>query len=216
MPAWARWTAVAICGLFALSGGVFLVLAFVADAKPVFTMAGFELMTLVSGVIGVLVGLGRFKEGPALALAMIAGAVLSGTVLGYLAAAGKRDFLNPTGTLGNVPLGLWLHGRVLASLVLAAVAAVIVLIRDRRSWMLLARGIACGVPVLVMAALAYTGKLGNFGSGAGTGTWGAGEVLLIVGALVGAVLAIVLTAASGHYLIRAFEVTREPPTPTTA
>ena len=204
-PSWARWIAGVLCAAIAVSGAVFMILGCVADAKPVFTLVGFEVVALVSGVLGVLVATGRLKEGPALAFAMIAGVVFAGTVLGYLSATGQRDFLRPNGKLGSIPMGLWLHGRVIATLVLGAVAAMMVLTRDRRSLGLFVRGVVCGVPVVLMLLAAW-----KFGLGGGGTQQGSGEVIRIVGALVGGVLSLALISASGHYIIRAFEVSRDP------
>ena len=203
-PIWARWIAGVPSAAIAVSGAVFMILGCVADAKPVFTLVGFETIAMISGVVGVLVATGRLKEGPALAFAMIAGVVFAGTVLGYLSATGQRDFLRPNGKLGSIPMGLWLHGRVLATLALGAVATLMVLTRDRRSIGLFIRGVICGVPVLLLLL-----ALWKFGLGGG-GQHGNGEVVRIVGVLVGGVLALALISASGHYLIRAFEVSRDP------
>ena len=45
-------------------------------------MFGFELVTLLAAIFGVLIGLGRFRDGFGLALACIAGAVLLALVFG--------------------------------------------------------------------------------------------------------------------------------------
>lgn len=181
-------------GLFvALLSGLVLLSAVVGagaaalHAPPIWFMLGFEVIIAVAGVFGVLTGLGRFLNGPALALVCVAGAVGAGSLLGFL--AGR----------GNLAIDLWpfLMARGVAAAAILAMAGWAVLSRrPQESWRRLGVGIACLI---------------GFGAIAG-GLWVAQGWLTGLGTMPGAIIGLVagatllgLLAAAVHHVIRAFE-----------
>lgn len=150
-PAWAR---LFVGGLSALlvAWGIAGAVASVALAQtPVWTMLGFELVTIAAGVLGVLFGLRKFQNAPALAIACVAGTVF---VASFLADRGTA------GQVGSLSLSTWTPARLGLSLVLGGIAALVVLNRNPRSWGMAIRAGALGaVPAIlvVMLGLTYLG-----------------------------------------------------------
>lgn len=176
-----------VSAIVLLSAAVAIVAGMVASPPPYF-MLGFEIVIALACVFGVLVGLGRFGSGPAIALVCVAGTIGVGSLLGYLG-AGRR--------LGGVDLTPFLFGRGAAAGSIAMIAAVMVLKRDARR----------SVPALVRG-LAFAGALAGF---LGAVYWIRPQVfaygplakaaLVIVSGIVG----LALLAAAVHYTIKAFE-----------
>lgn len=151
-------------------------------------MLGFEVVIALACVFGVLVGIGRFGSGPAIALACVAGTIGIGSLLGYLG-AGRR--------LGGVDLTPFLFGRGAAAGAIAMIAAVIVLKRDaRRSVPSLVRGLAFAAALAGFLAAAYWIRPQVFAYGPL-----AKAAMVIVSGIVG----LGLLAAAVHYTIKAFE-----------
>ncbi len=172
--------------LSALAG----VIAAALNSPPVWFMLGFEAVIACASVFGVLVGLGRFRDGPALALLCVAGTIAAGSLLGFL--AGR----------GNIGLGPgWflrlLLARVALSAIIAATAGWIVLVRRpqlsfRRLWFGL--GCALAFAAITWALWEFSGQLAALGT--------------MPSAFVGFVAAVTLLgllAAAVHLLIGAFE-----------
>ena len=189
----------------ALTSGVVLLSAlamiaaclFLAKISP-WSMLGFEVVVCVACVFGVLNT--RFRAAPALALLCVASCIFAGSVLGYVGVRGVLDRGNEV----RIALKPWLIGRLTASALLVGLAAWTVLRRDPRSVALAGRAVLWGVPVLLAGVLAA-------GPGAALlrviealpGWVRAGAYLVL-----GLVLAVSL-CASGHFLIRAFQVGTE-------
>lgn len=128
-----------------------VILAVTLPQTPIWTLFGFELVIAVSSLLGVLLGLGRFREAPALALACVAGTILVGSFLGYRGSAGA---------VGSLSLKTWVVGRIAIGAVLAALAALTVLVRNRKSWGALCLGAMFGAlpaAVALMFGLAVLG-----------------------------------------------------------
>ncbi len=185
-----------------LSGGVGLSalgLAFagvtMAD-RPIWILFGFELITLVGAITGLFFALGRFRDGPALALVCVAATFFVASVLGWLSARGTPFLGANQGQL----LKAWLFGRIGASGLLVLMASWLVLSRGGRTWQYASRAAIAGAPVLLLllAAVLLRGKLssaiGSFPN------WALGGIGLIVGVGFGA-----LVCAALHCTIRAFE-----------
>ena len=84
--------------MLGFSALAFAVPAAAHSPKPAWFMLGFELVLVVGAVMGVLTGLGRFREGPAAAIACVAGVTLVASFLGYLGAGRQlygHDLLPP-------------------------------------------------------------------------------------------------------------------------
>lgn len=153
----------------------------------VWFMLGFEVAILIASAFGVLIGLGRFAEGPALGLACVAGVIAAGSLLGYLAGQGNL----------GVDLKPFLLARAMAAAGLAVGAAVAVLMRrPKLSLPRLSIGAICAVAFLATCAAAwkFSSSLANMGTIGGA----------LVG-LLGSVAMLGLLAAAVHLLISAFE-----------
>jgi hypothetical protein len=163
--------------------------ASVLTSPPTWFLLGFELVTIIAGVVGVLLGLGRFAAGPGLGLLCVAGAIGVNGLLGYLG-AGKE--------LMGVGLKPFLAARLVAAGVLVAVAGVAVLgRRPMVSLPRLAAGLGCAAGVVAVCL----------------GAWKAWSVLIslksvplqaLIG-LIGFALVLGLLAAAVHLTVRAFQ-----------
>jgi hypothetical protein len=153
----------------------------------VWFVIGFEVAILVASAFGVLIGLGRFADGPALGLACVAGVIAAGSLLGYLAGQGNL----------GVDLKPFLLARGMAAAGIAFGAGAAVLLRNPKlSLPRLGIGIACAVAFVVACGLAwrFSASLANLGT--------------VTGALFGLIAAATmlgLLAAAVHLLIGAFE-----------
>src|SRR5262249_16830606 len=142
----------AVSGLVLVSAATCAVLALLAPtlAQGEHTSWPFvvlELVVLAAAVIGVLFGLGRYTDAPGLALACVAGTVLIGSVRGW----------QPSGrTVLGHPLKGLLVGRIAASVVLAALACAVVLMRDRGACRKAAIGAALLMPTVLVALASMT------------------------------------------------------------
>jgi hypothetical protein len=177
---------VVICGVVLLSS---LAGAGAAafNAPPVWFMLGFEVVIAFATVFGILTGLGRFSDGPALALVCVAGVVGAGSLLGFLAGRGNFS-MNLTPML--------LAREAAAAGILGAAGILVLMRRPRLAMRRFAIGAAC--------AAAFVGLSG--------GLWLFGSPLrqlgTVAGAGVGLVLSVVvlgLLATAVHQLIGAFE-----------
>jgi hypothetical protein len=197
VPANIRATIAVAGGLVLLSALCGAVAALAANARPAWGLFGFEVVVGVAAACGVWMAggkQGRYREGPGLAAACIAGTFLVGSVLGYLS-------LQPP-TLAGVGLKPFLAGRVLAAAVVAAAGAWCVLSRHPRSWRLLMIGVLLGAPVLAAAVVAVVPAL----RGVLAPITGAGAVAQMT-AVVGACVVLgALLCASADFVIRAFEL----------
>ncbi len=172
---------------------------------PPWSMLGFEVVVALACVLGVLNS--RFRSAPALTLLCVASCVFAGSVLGYVGVRGVLDRGNEV----RVALKPWLVGRLAAAALLVALAAWTVLRRDRRAVALALRAAIWALPVVIAGLLAA----GVLAAGPGTAVmraiealpgWARAGTYLILGL----VLAVSL-CASGHFLIRAFEIGTESP-----
>lgn len=122
----------AMVAISALCGGAAAV--FVPE-KPAWTAVGFELVTLIASALGLIMATDKYRSGPGLALACIAGSILLASGLGYLAGGSK-------GQAGDGTVRLLLAGRVFISLALGLLAASLVLGRRKGQWKLAIHGAA--------------------------------------------------------------------------
>lgn len=161
---------------------------------------GFEFVTLLAAIFGVLIGLGKFRNGFGLALACIAGAVLVALVFGIHVDArtkiGDNFTYNPW-----VDRMIVLRAFVVLSYVFCA--AIAVFNRNSKSWGAAIKGIACLLPVAAIGA-AYM-KFGLPFADDGSDQPNALRVIFVLAV---GLLMIILISAGGHLLIRAFEIGR--------
>lgn len=171
------------------------------QSPPLWFLFGFELCVALASVFGVLVGLGKIREGPALAMLIVGGTMAVGAVLGEPAVAVR--LLGRTGapiTISGVQILPFAMARLGMGVVMMGLAAVTILIRQPgRSFGYLIRAAILGVPVIgalvVVAVPAWRAALMSLSPLMGFFTVIAGFFVL------GGFL-----AASLHCLIRAFEV----------
>lgn len=197
MPKPAGWillVCLLVCGVLSLSGLVLGGLAVVGSPTPWLTVA-FEVLIVVAGLMGVLLGLGRFSEGPALGMVCVAGAVCVGALLGGVGSEWRVG----GGVLG-AGVGLKMPLMIRAGLcgVLVLLAGIVVLSRDwRRSRGHLVKGLLASVALVGLLAGAYAarGSLGQFGA-----------MSKAIAGMLGFVLATGLLAAATQWLITAFEM----------
>lgn len=194
----------AVVGITCL-GGLALSLL---NRPPVWYTFGFELIALVACVFGVWTGLGRYRQGPALAILCVAGAIAVGALLGYVGAPAATttklatavpalSFMGSDRELIGLPLWPLMLARAVAAAAMGAAAAVIVLSRQPQlSHPRLVRAMVFGALLVLVAAPLWLTRakwiaLGTFPK-------------LMIGVL-GSVVALGLFAAAVHYAIRAFE-----------
>jgi hypothetical protein len=168
---------------------------FVTGARPAWALFGFELVTLAAAILGVLLGQGRFRSGPAIGLACIAGTILVASGLGWQSTAHA---------LGGVSLNPLLAFRVAAALVLGLVAAWSALSRHPSSLRTACLGVLLIAPVVGAGGLLATSR-GREWAGAAIGSSPAVEFIV---ASVAFLAATALLAAGVHLVIRAFELGR--------
>lgn len=178
------------------ASGVRLVQAL--GASPVnWLVIGLEAVIAVAGVFTILTGLGRFRDGPAITLGFAGAAVLVCSVLS-LSVLTSRTFLRG---YFNDPVSLAALGLALGA---AGLAACIVLARHPKdSLRAMLIGAVLGALAIGFAApFVSTGLRARFTS--------LNPIIVTIGAMLGAVIVIGLLSAAGHYLIRAFEIGRDP------
>lgn len=150
-PRWISLLVTLLSGLIALWALVGAILSVALAPTPIWTLLGFEAVIAVAGGLGVFLGLGKYREAPALAIACVAGTILVGSFLGYRGSAGA---------IGSLSLKPWIMGRLAIGLTLALLAALTVLVRNRQSWPALFAGLAfAAIPGVLfgMFALAAVG-----------------------------------------------------------
>ncbi|MFT5422656.1 MAG: hypothetical protein ACI89L_000421 [Phycisphaerales bacterium] len=187
-------------------------LAVLASGQVLWTSVGFELVALGAGIVGVLAGLGRLRQGVGLALLCVAGAVIVSGVFGLRYAAGPT--LNSATLTGEASasaasvLQAVVRARVLLAAALAGLAALAVLTRSRAVWRPLGLGLALLVPMLGIGAwlIRFNGAarlVGEIETGLG--------VARLIAVLFGGLVLFVIASIGGHYVIKAFELTSAEP-----
>lgn len=177
----------------------------VATQPRVWGWFGFEAVTLVASVLGVLVGLGRPREAPALGTACVAGAVFASATLGRFSAIVTRsaESVSEAQAVRMLVRDPVFDGRILAAAALGALALVLALRDDGRAWKKLGLGVAAGLPVVVVLYWALA---------AGGTQWllapveTAADVARVVGSLLGGLALVVLASMAVHLVVGAFEV----------
>lgn len=212
-PAWMRLIFAVLAAVVGVTGLVGIPVVVLSGN---WAWIGLEIALALAGVFGVLIGLGRFGSGPALAMLAVGGTVL---VCGLLS---EPDLVRPAmqgrfgqyrdlfgGGGGRTFGGPWVLGistvmlvmlRVIAAAVLIGLAALAVILRNPGpSVRLLVRAVLLGAPVLVVLAAAMTGPVRRLFLSAPAVV--AVAVVIIAFFVLGSLL-----AASVHCLIRGFSM----------
>ncbi len=173
---------------------------YIAATTDRWYMLGFEVIVLIASITGVLTGLNKLKDGPAMSM------LVTGGVAGVCAVLSEPTFVSRIvqGGGGAAVTGFnlvpWIVARILVGAGLVGLAGLTLLLRRPRvSLPLLFKGVLLGLPVaagagsmLVPAVRAAVQNLSMVQS-----------ALLVV---FGCFLFGALVSLSGHCLIRAFEV----------
>jgi hypothetical protein len=163
-------------------------------------LIGFEAVIVMASVFSFLIGLGYFRQAPAMGVFITGGAVLVGACLGEPRLVLR--FLGNAGSgvpAGGVDLLPYAYARLAVAIGFFALGALLVLIqRPATSFRRLAVGVALAVPLALMGvAFANQGIRSSILSLNGIALAGVIVVLMII--------VLGLVAASGHAIIRAFE-----------
>lgn len=181
----------AIVGGLSLATGISaIVLAgmSITSTPRVWYMLGFEVVIAFASVFGVLIAMGRFREGPALALACVTGAIGVGSLLAYVGPA--KSVLE-----GGAKFYLLARGADAAALGLAA--CMLVLMRaPRPAFRSIIIGLVWGAVMVGVAVVALRVHASLAGA-PGAMRFGASVVF-------GAMFVASLSAAV-HYVVRAFQ-----------
>jgi len=200
LPKWLGALTLVLCAALALSAGVGAWAAYALPNTPGWAMIGFELVILIAAAIGVLFGLGRFREAPGLTLASVAGVVFVGSALGYLGVGG---------VLGSTGLQPPLFARFAAAGLLGLLAAMATLRTDWAAWRTLMLGAVLGGLGLAAGAgayFAYSRRTHPF-----RGLSGPAEVARVTGLMIAAIAVVILLSIGLHLVIGAFERRRRRP-----
>lgn len=159
---------------------------------------GFTLIALISAVLGIFAGLGRFADGFGMATLCVGGAIALSAGFAML---DLRSNLKSHADLARLVMP-WVGVQTLSAAVIVAMGAISVLARRPASWKFITTGLASLVPAVVLLATAYLG-------------WGMipegknGRVLSLGLMLAGGLVIGTLVSIGFHNLIRAFEFTAE-------
>ena len=166
-------------------------------------MLGFEAVVLIASVLCVLTGLGRFRQGPAIALLCYAGTFFAASFLGALRV--DRSFLGPLGSniltvnVASVRLDVdvLLLIRAATAGIVGAASGLLIMLRDLRASLThLLRGTATGVALVAVLAGAWAAR------GTVLNMHMAFRATLVV---IAGLIVVALIAATVHLFIRAFQ-----------
>jgi hypothetical protein len=180
-----------LAGLIVLLG-LFVMVVRGLMAAPIAPFAtAFGAVIVFAGVMLGWVGLGKVRSGQAIALVCVAGAVMSGLLLAFISTGKAAGAI-----VRDVPSMLG----VVMALGLMGIAGVDVLLRrPKESMPRLVRGLIFAVPLVILLVVVRSGPVSRGINGLEMGIqFGVYVVLLLIG--------IGLLSASGHQIIRAFQI----------
>lgn len=185
-----------LCALTAVGG---IVLGVIGQAW--FVLA-FEIVVLISGLMGVLVGIGKFRDAPALATLCVGGCVLVAALLSEPTFVARilQGASGAAQTIAGVNLRPWALARAGTGGGLIVLSALMVQVRrPSQSFPFLLRGALYAAPVIAsVAALAIPGLRSTLA------TWPLTAIVALV--LVAFFVLSALVSISAQNFIRAFEV----------
>ena len=194
----------ALVGLSAVAG----IVSAVGGQPKVWGLLAFEVVTLIASVLGCAVGLGRPRDSAGLGAACVGATIFAAGTLGRFSALVTRaaGAQSEGQVIGRLLRDRIFEGRVLASVGLLLLAAVLVLGNDRRLWRRLAIGMFMGIPVAaVLGWLIGPGKDWLLAPAEEGGV--AGRIAV---ALMGGVILAAMLSASVHLVIGAFAAKLPP------
>ncbi len=164
---------------------------------PQFLIAGFEGMTLAAGITAILLGIRRDTEGFGIAMLCAAGAIFVGSFLGATMLQSTSEQVPSLMNFVKLRLALMLG--------LLALTGVVKLGVRGDCWRKLVLGGVMLLPAGAIGGLVVLNRTGALTDPIGK----MGEVAQMVVWLTIAIVLGILTVAGGHFVIRAFEMTRE-------
>lgn len=163
-------------------------------------LLGFEICVLFACVFGVLTGFGKFGVAPALSMFIVGGTVLTGATLSVPAFSSVIETGSVSPNAPGAELLPAVYARLACAMVFFGLSALTVLAqRPSKSIPLLVKGLILAVPLGGVVALVVVPSLRS-------AVFGLNGILLAAVAVVSMLVVIGFVAASGHYLIRAFEM----------
>jgi hypothetical protein len=168
------------------------------DQRPHF-LVGFEISVLIASFFACLIALGKFAQAPAMGLFIVGGATIVGAALGEDQVVFILLGQQPNPTTSGVDLIPYAFARLAAGAIFFALGTVVVLIqRPGKSLKRLMIGSALALPLLAMGgALAVPTVRASF--------FGLNGIVFAGLSIIVMIVTLGFLAASGHWLIRAFE-----------
>jgi hypothetical protein len=203
-PAAVKLVVLTVCALTALSALGFAYVVVMVTVKPLWLMFGFEMVTAVACILGVLFGLGKYQNGQGLALSCVGACIFVGAVLNQISTQG---FLQTNDASGGIGLRWYLLTRLAAAASLAVIGCGLVLARHKDSRRYLLHAAMFGLPLLAVGALAFMLR-GRMATAAASLPSVVTALVLVVAGLG----AVILISGALHCLIRAFECGRNDTT----
>lgn len=193
------------CAVVALSAVAAWVAAFALSTTPAWQLLGFESVSFLAGVIGVLWGFGRLRTGPAMTLLCLGATIVVGAYFANLGALGQIEV---AGRDHGIPLRPYLLARLAIGGMLLLASAWITLSRMPSSFSLLARAAVWGMP-LAIGSLVW--KLKGASISSALDSWPGWVSVGLYGVL--GIVGIVCLTVSGHFVLKAFELASEKAQP---
>ena len=196
LPGWAAAMGV-VGGLGSAGVGAFLMQRALTQPAVVYVVVGFALIGVLSGVVGVLVGvraLRVLRASPAFGLVTAGGTVALCAAFLFLA--------TNRGTIGNHHVTGMLMLLAGFGLLCAGGGALAIVTRTRDSMVYVARGMVAATVLGAAAAGAWM----VWRSGWASSLAGGAKAFAVVGAVLGSLVLVGLVSYAGHALIRAFEI----------
>lgn len=189
---------VGLLSLFLLASGGYGVW-FAIDLQAWFRI-GFEVVLVVSGVIGLLTALNRFPSAPAWAMSCVGGAAVICALLANSAGGmGQVAGFSPGAIVRSAITNPHAAARLGAGFGMLALAALTLMLRSPAvSFRRFGLGVLCLAPVIVIGALWFAGPLSQFFGGLN-------PIIQTVIAVLAFFSVVALVSAGGHNLIRALE-----------
>ena len=175
------------------STGVGLWLA-LTQKPPAWFFLGFELVIVMGAVFLIMLGMGKFKDGPAITLLCAAGAIGVCALLGWQATGRQIN--------GHSVTWLLLLRAGIAGLLVLAAATEVALRDPQKTLPRIGWGLLAGIPVVALLALLQMGTLGRAIDKLTGGSQATAFGVWMVVGLIGCAL----VSASGHMLITGFQI----------
>jgi hypothetical protein len=202
-PQAARWGTLALSAVLGISSLPVLWLAVFAGDAVLWFSAVFELLVLGSAVVGLLAGLGRFRDGWGLALACVAGTSL---VVGVFAFIELRANFNTNPSYAGL-LKPYLAARIAMAAGFGLLASLAVFSRNTACWRALVKGLIVLAPAAGITVWLATRGAAFLGATRATPGAEAARILMLC---LGGLVFIGLISVGCHLLIRAYELGRAP------